>query len=298
VIGGGGLDLSGGNFAVSGCTVSNNTAVYGGGGVETTQVASLTISKSSVTGNQTTKTDSSLLGGGGLFIQGSGTTPLEPATISGCTISNNSSAYTGGGAFVTGGIRLTITGSTFAGDRGALAGGGLVTFGKAANQVATSVTGCTFTNDDSSGSGGGLVVQGDGPVAITATKVTGCTSTNGGGVFVKCYAPANGFVMSGCTVSGNTALTSNGGGIFIVATPDFHISGSSITNNWARFDGGGAYIVDSGGSVLGTTISGNAAVDGGGVVHRGSGTIALQVAKVHGNTSPTNPDIEGTFISA
>jgi hypothetical protein len=293
--GGGGLYLTRGTFAVTGCTVSDNTAVYYGGGVEANNFASITISRSTVAGNQTTQTNATDQGGGGLFIQGSGAAPLNPAAISGCTISSNSSAHFGGGALVTGGVRLTVTGSRFAGDRAAVAGGGLTAFGAAAKQVATSITGCTFANEKA-GSGGGLLFFGDGPVTMTATKVTGCTALGGGaggGLYVKCYAAADGFVMTGCIVSGNTAIL--GGGIAISLTPDFHISNSSMTNNWATSDGGGAFIRLSGGSILGTTITGNAATFGGGVAHSGSETVALQIAKVHGNTAPTDPDVEGTF---
>jgi hypothetical protein len=291
--GGGGLYLRGGNFAVSGCTISNNTAVYFGGGAEATHFDSLTITKSTVTGNQTTRTNAINQGGGGLFIEGTGTAPLRPATISGCTISNNASAQYGGGTFVTGGLMLTVTGSTFAVDRAAAGGGGLRTIGTGADQVAVSITRCQFANDNGGAAGGGLMVDGDGTASVVSTKVIGCTASEGGGILAGAHAATNGFLMSGCTVSGNTGTL--GGGLLLASTPDFHISASSITDNGAA-EGGGVLVEFSNGSILGTKISGSAASDdAGGIANLGGGTVTLQVAKVHGNTAPTNPDLDGTF---
>jgi fibronectin-binding autotransporter adhesin len=297
VDGGGGLFLTGGNIAVTGSTISSNMAVYYGGGVEANDFASLTISKSTITGNQTTKTNATYQGGGGLFIQGSESAPLRPATITGCTISSNSSASYGGGTFVTGGVKLTVTSSTFSADRAAGDGGGLLTLGAGANQVAVAVAGCKFANDSCDSLGGGLAVIGDGVASVVSTKVTGCTATlAGGGLYAVSHAATNGFLMSGCTISGNSAgIGGIGGGVWIAGTPDFHISGSSITNNSAQ-SGGGMFVANSSGSILGTTISGNvAAVHGGGIVHESGGTVILQISKVHGNISPNIPNAEGTF---
>ena len=55
---------------------------------------------------------------------------------------------------------------------------------------------------------------------------------------------------------------------------------------------------NSGGSILGTTISGNAATDGGGGVYSGGlapGAVTLHHDKVIANTAPTNPDMAGDF---
>ena len=175
-------------------------------------------------------------------------------------------------------------------------GGGLVTIGIGANRVAASVTECMFANDSvgSNGRGGGLCFFGDDLDSLVSTKVTGCTATIGGGVYVQASGAGNGFVMTASTISGNTAT--DGGGVFIFGTPDFHISGSSVTDNWAAGVGGGITADEAGGSILGTTVSGNAAgTDVGGIDQSGAGTVTLQVAKVHGNTAPSNPDVSGTF---
>jgi hypothetical protein len=103
-----------------------------------------------------------------------------------------------------------------------------------------------------------LFLVGDGPDLLVSTKVTGCTAGRGGGVYVFSSAAANGFVVTDYTISGNTAASS-GGGLTITVSPDFHISGSSITNNWA-FKVGGILVVSSGGGILDTTISLNVAL--------------------------------------
>lgn len=169
-----------------------------------------------------------------------------------------------------------------------------MTFGNAAGQVAAAISNCKFANDTAGVQGGGLDLSGDGAVALKASQVTGCSAIHGGGVYAKLTAAANGLLMSGCTIAVDSA--SYGGGLFISGTPDFHISGSSITDNWAGNFGGGVWVQNCGGSILGTTISGNAAsFEGGGIIHAGSGTVVLQVAKVHGNTAPAGPDADGTF---
>jgi hypothetical protein len=136
-------------------------------------------------------------------------------------------------------------------------------------------------------------VDGDGPASVRSTRVVGCASGFGGGVYAHSAASADGFVMAGCTLSGNVATY--GGGLAVVFTPTFRVGGSSFANNWATQDGGGIDVENSGGSVLGTRVGGNAAYAlGGGVAHFGSGTIVLQAGPVRWNTAPTGPDVFGT----
>jgi hypothetical protein len=292
--GGGGLYLESGRISVSGCTISANVAAHQGAGMVASIFTSLSISRTAVTGNVTTQATDPGDGGGGLFVMGSiNPSPLVPATISGCTFSTNVTPGDGGGALVTGGVRLTVTGSTFAGDVASGSGGGLCATGTGASQVAVTVAGCTFTGDRATSAGGGLAVTGDGPASVRSTRFVACGSGVGGGIYARSSA-ADGFVMTGCTLSGNFAVY--GGGLGIENTPAFHVSGTSISNNWASGSGGGILVRDSGGSVLGTRVGGNAAAnEGGGVYQLGTGTVVLQAAQVRGNTCINGPDVFGTF---
>lgn len=64
--GGGGLYVGAGNVIITGSLIRDNTSVYDGGGIEAKGFASLTISKSTISGNQTTVISQNA-GGGGPF---------------------------------------------------------------------------------------------------------------------------------------------------------------------------------------------------------------------------------------
>jgi hypothetical protein len=292
--GGGGMWLASGNAVITGSTIRNNSAVYYGGGVTARYLASLTISKTTIAGNRTTATNGAGQGGGGIFIKGTGAATPEPVTIKGSSITDNSSARYGGGLFAENGIALTISSSSFAGNRATNIGGGLADIGTGANKVDLTVTASTFANN-SAAFEGGLEASGDGRIAISSSKLTGNVATsNSGATYLTSTAATNGVILKNVTVSGNVA-GGNGGGVIIGNTADFHISGGSFTNNQAA-NGGGIELVASAGSIVGTTISGNdAAGTGGGIYQTGAGTVTVQAAKVFGNTATTDPDFFGIF---
>jgi hypothetical protein len=295
--GGGGVLVERGQTVISGSTIENNTADYDGGGIEATGFSSLTITKTTISGNQTTATNSIYQGGGGIFIQGSGTATPQPVSISTSSIDDNHSASDGGGLKARGGIALTISGTTFAGNQAAGFGGGVETTDNGANKVDITVTGSTFASNISKQSGGGLNVSGDGRISISSSRVIGNVANNfGGGIVAGSTAATNGVGLKNLTVSGNTCgSTGFAGGVLIGSTPDFHVTGGLFSGNDGGFDGGGIAILNSGGSIRGATISGNVAASGGGVYHGGTGIVTLQIAKVHGNTALLGPDVFGNF---
>jgi predicted outer membrane repeat protein len=250
--------------------------------------------KTTISGNQTTATSAANLGGGGIFIAGSGLTTPQPVGISSSTIGDNRSAYNGGGLLALNGIALTISGTTFAGNQSAHDGGGLMSGGTGKNKVDIAITGSTFANNFSNAHGGGIFAEGDGRLSVTTTKVIGnVANLNGGGIALEGLAANNGVVLKNLTVSGNSC-GDIGGGVEIDSTADFHVIGGSFTDNQAG-SGGGIAVFGSGGSILGASIERNAAAVGGGVNQSGPGTVTLQIAKVHGNTAPTDPDVFGAF---
>lgn len=272
VEGGGGLYIKSGNAVITGSTISQNTAQYNGGGIYAKRFASLTISKSTISGNRTTRSTGGN-GGGGLFLNGTGGTSVLPVKIASSRIADNRNeavGTNGGGLLAGGGIALTVTNSTFSGNETGSRGGAVFTSGTGANVVNLTVKGSTFSDNFADQDGGGILANGTGSILITNSKVTG-----------------------------NIARTENGGGLYFTGTPSFHISGGTITGNSA-VDGGGIYAYNSTGSILGVTISGNAAsAEGGGVLHSGVdggiGTVTLQIAKVIGNSAPTDPNTSGPF---
>jgi hypothetical protein len=292
--GGGGLYVYAGSAVVSNSTISYNTAVFDGGGIEGhgTHFASLTISNSTVTGNKTTGNNAAYQGGAGLFIEGNGSGTLQPITITGSHFTENRSDYYGGGLFATGGIALTISGSTFSDNHAGADGGGISTRGTGVNKVNLAVNGGVFSDNFAFG-GGGISAIDEGTVSITGTKVIGNHSfVDGGGIYINGSTSA---IIKNAVVTDNFA-TGNGGGLFIhtPAVPlDFQFSGGSFSGNIAK-NGGGIYFSGATGSITGVAVYGNdASAAGGGLFEDTSNVTALaaEIAKVTGNAAPTDPNI-------
>jgi fibronectin-binding autotransporter adhesin len=92
---GGGIHNASGAVTVSGCTLSGNTAPYGGGIYN--GIGTATVSSSTLSGNAGEW-------GGGMYNEGT-------LTVSGCTLSSNSATSVGGGIYNAG--TLTVSGSVF-----------------------------------------------------------------------------------------------------------------------------------------------------------------------------------------
>jgi hypothetical protein len=284
--GGGGL-FSKGNIALTSSTISNNSAGRDGGGASILSFSSLTVSKCNVTGNRTTTYATVYEGGGGMFIISGG-----KATITSSTISNNVSASSGGGIVATDGVSLDVSSSKFASNHADVDGGGLCAAGLGSSSVDLNVNGSSFFNDSAVGDGGGIDTFGGGTISIVSSKVTGNTAGSaGGGIYAHSTVATNGVILRNDTITGNDAEL--GGGVWVGVSPDFHVTGGSISKNTA-VEGGGFYSYSSSGSILGVTISGNSAGAGGGVASADS-NVSLQVSKVVGNTAANGPNIFGTF---
>jgi hypothetical protein len=297
--GGGGVYFAEGDAVVTSTIIRDNSAVYSGGGVKTSQgFGSLTISSSVITGNRTT-TAKSLTGGGGVYIQGSGgSSTLQPASIAGSAITDNASSYDGGGIDAVHGVALTISHSTVSGNHGQI-GGGLCTYGYNGDRVALTVTGSKFSDNLSTNAGGGINSSTNGALSISSTLVRGNIGTVfGGGIAVRnAVSP----VMTNDVFMDNFAEANGlGGGVLVYDTIGFVIKGGLATGNGAT-EGGGIFSYDSSGSITGITITGNAASFAGGVTNGGGhpGAVTLQIAKVFANSAPSGPDFVGadtTFV--
>lgn len=293
-IGGGGLFVTHGAAVITGSTISNNTAVYFGGGIQASNMPGLTISKCTISGNRTTNTNATYQGGGGVFVLGTGSATTSPVKITDSRFIGNRSAGDGAGLLAGDGLALTISGTTFSGNRADSFGGGISTFGFLLNKVDLTVSGSTFANNSSGQSGGGIEAYGAGLISISTSKVSGnVASNNGGGIYASSQSSTSGLILKNLIVSGNVAL--EGGGLSIVHTLSFQINGGSFTANVAGNNGGGIDVGTSTGSILGATISGNVATTDGGGVYNLVSTVTLQIAKVFANTALTNPDVSGTF---
>lgn len=95
------------------------------------------------------------------------------------------------------------------------------------------------------GHGGGIYSGSQLSVKCSAIRNNTTYNGDGGGLYVEA---ASGIAfLDGVSVDGNTAgmadSAGRGGGVFV--GEDFHALHSSISDNWAKGDGGGVYIADS-----------------------------------------------------
>jgi predicted outer membrane repeat protein len=319
---GGGIAVFFGTLTVSDqSVVSNNEAAQNGGGI--TGVAStMTVRDTVLSNNFTDQFD-----GGAFNVQG-GTLALT-----GSTLSDNRAAEYGGGIYstatVSGGIlypgTVTIGTSTLSGNSAA-DGGGIFHTGVAINGIfhpGTMTVSASTLSDNSAAYGGGI--YNNGTLTVLATTVCRNSATlagvgEGGGIDNESFSMA---LISGSTLSGNSAAQ-NGGGIFNSSHGPLTVSDSTISGNSVKFSGGGIWnggtmtvsdatlannSADYGGggiwtvgplSVSGSTISGNSTGLEGGGIHTGGpdGTLYFTVALANniiaGNsTSFGGPDIWG-----
>ena len=293
IVGGLGLDLSGGGADALGGTLTNcfilgNVAHYGGGASRGTVLnCTLALNNASLEGGATWGgyVCDSIITNNSADFRGGGTCDgtVERCTVSGnravsgggtcrgilkdCAITHNQATLGGGGSF-----QGALTGCDIGANDAAYDGGG---------SYAGALIDCRVTNNAAGDEGGGTYAA-----ALTNCTVAANTAGYaGGGVYQG--------VLDGCAVSNNTAPY-NGGGICWGSARDCAVSGNtaasgggtfyvtltncSVTGNAAEY-GGGTYR----GELRNCTVRGNTARQAGGGVCYGSATACA----VSGNTAGT-----------
>jgi hypothetical protein len=270
---GGGIENLGGTLTVSGCTLSGDTATFGGG-IDNQGTA--TVTATTLSGNSAAR-------GGG--IRNSGT-----LTVSACTLSDNNGE--GGGIYNQG--TAAVTGSTFTGNTAFPGGdgGGIANFGGG-----LTVADSTFSGNsapDETLSNGFVQIFGEGGAIFTSgtATVTDCTLSCNSAGFGGGIAAGGTLVVRGSTLWGNAAVDS-GGGLFSAFGGTATVKQSTLSGNTAGFAGGGRFF-NSGGAIANedsaltvqqSTLSGNdAAADGGGIFNTG-GTVTVQGSTLSGNSA-------------
>jgi parallel beta-helix repeat protein len=275
-------------------------------------IGTITVEGLSITGGNATESGAGTDSGGGVFIDH--TTHVR-VILRNCEVySNTAEDGNGGGIWTTRSDNLQITNNEVYSNQGS---GIVVTYGD--NTVITdnvvknnvgdgiSLVSDLGSNTDISGNEA-TDNQGSG---INLNTVTGGSlsdnlvsdnHTTGGGGGLEISGAVNGFVISGNTVRGNSALqgggidisgsvaevkdnlvesnytiaASNGGGGLYVdagATGAYVlVSGNEIFSNTTTNQGGGLLVLGNV-DVLGNTITGNSATSGGGIIATASGTI-------------------------
>jgi len=259
---------------IAGLTITDGMAPSGGGILETTTGGSLTVNNCAFTNNQAVDDGSFNNGLGGAIESARGA-----LNVSNSAFSNNTGDSFSGGAIDLGFSNTapaTISDSTFTGNQvtspGNAFGGAIGESYPQTMRSTLSITRCSFTDNTASTTGGSQAVGGAIGVFNTATISDSTFSGNvasggdaggfiaGGGAVATGYwtnsaghSPAFTLTVTGCTITGNSALGA---------------PGADGVKTFGRAVGGGIY--DSGGTagakvtliVRDSTVSGNKAVGG------------------------------------
>lgn len=224
----------------------------------------------------------------------------SPITITGLTLENGNVTGNGGAIDSTstnGQLTLandTVSGSTATGD-----GGGIYTRG------GLSVTDSTITgNSAPTGFGGGLDVNGKygsgSAVALKNTTISGNSASETGGAGLYTFRAD----IENSQVTGNTTTSTAQSGAGLVLEPKYGgtLQNSVISGNTAAGMGGGLVLPQFAGkyqplTVKDTTISGNKALSGAGVlVPEDAGNIAFSGTTISGNSATDSSSYGGGLL--
>ncbi len=283
---GGGIYLGDADVTLTETAVDGNTGQQRGGGIFSAGTTSLMTTGGSVSGNSTGTGD-----GAGMVAQQDSDVEFMGTVFVGNQVPATS---VGGAMSLFGNSQLTGT-SIELRDNMAGAGGGIYYAGAAGSTLALDDAAISGNHATGQGfSGGGLFAEGDGAITITNSTITDNEAEDGSGGGIFAFAPVavdvSGSVLTNnrATVSGGglwtrgpTTITtshfqgndagSNGGG-FIGGSPTT-VTRSTFDGNTAGAKGGGIFVVQDQAAtprIVNTTISGNTALDGGGVATLGA----------------------------
>jgi len=263
---GGGIGNYIGTMEVTNSTVSNNTAVDGGGISNGAFSNTLTVSNSTISGNSALASGfSEILGcGGGIYSQGT-------LTLNNCAMSTNSAESYGGGIFNSRGCALTLGNSTVSGNSSAYDAGAIENVGTA------TLSGATIS-DNSAGSGGGI--ENNGTLTVSNCTISGNSAT--------------------LSVTGGGNVPGSGGGIVNAVFGDVPSVGTLVMTNTtvsgnSGYEGGGIASYFGALTISNSTISGNSAKIGGGIEDAEGSTLELLNTIVAQNIAATGPDIGGSI---
>ena len=252
---GGGIYFNSASPTIINCVLESNTAVRYGGGIYCTSTSSPNISDCTISYNTAVGISGSYGGGGGVYSEDS-TPNISDSSI------NNNTALIGGGVYGDDSvfsITSCIISSNIASDRG----GGVYLFFNLNPLDQSTISGSTISDNDAY-DGGGIYCASSSPIVYTTTISGNTADRRAGGIycddssasFSTCIIDSNsaqfegGIRISGgsdsffgnCIISNNTA--DYGGGIGIsTSSPDF--DNCTVTKNIAATDGGGLRLIGS-----------------------------------------------------
>jgi hypothetical protein len=278
--GNGGGILECGTMTLTDSTVTDNTALYSGGGIELSSSAVATLTGDTISDNTQTDSDGGS-GGGGIYLE-TESEITEGLTITNSTITGNTTSENTDGAGLeingnegSGNLSdvVAITSSTFSdnllGNDGY--GGGIGQDELSTLSVSSSTISGNGPQDGAFAYGAGVYLDWEGsPDTFTDDSITGNQAYAGGGVWID----GGTATFSGTSISGNT-VTDGAGGLYTDANDGepLTITSSTISGNVVLGTVGDVLLGDGGGIVsqgcngitlANDTIASNTATNGGG----------------------------------
>ena len=233
---------------------------------------------------------------GGTASQGGGIRVSGTLSIDNCELHDNS-ATNGGGAIYGFRSDITVLLCTFSSNHalGASAGGAINTYSDTGSNSLT-VQSSVFTSNDAGLHGGAIYTNGD-AVTIQRSTISGNQALTGdGGGINKSDATGDQIEIIDSTLTGNSAI--GGGGLYFAGQTTATITRSTIQGNSASTEesgngGGGVNFAGTSLSITNSTITGNTATNnGGGLLTRiGNGGTTLTNVTITANAA--NSDSTG-----
>ena len=233
----GGGARNAGTLTVDRSTITGNTAVRAGGGIEATPGSSTTVSRSTLSENSTGAGPGN---GGGLHLTGAGAVHVERSTVSGNTAASEGGGLWNSGAGTMTVDRTTVSGNTASGAEATMGGGGL--FQEAGPTGTLTVTRSEVSHnlaDGAAGSGGGILND-QATLVVERSRVEGNSAPRAGGGI---EANVGRTTLDRTDLTGNVtgANPGNGGGLHLTGAGTVRIDRGSVTGNRAANDGGGLW---------------------------------------------------------
>jgi hypothetical protein len=275
----------------------------------------LSISGLTLTGGNTTGSGNWPAGNGGAIRENGDNLTLTACTLTGNTAANNVAGYQrgGGGALYAQSGTLTVSNCTITNNHALVRrGGGICVVNASVTIQNSTITGNdSFTGSPDAGGGGGLFLSGTGVKTITGCNISGNTANYGGAVYFK-DAPA-GSSMQNCTITGNKASfnamanpKSGGGGGVLLYNGALTIENCTVSGNSAPNTQGGGIKVKNDSydtpptktavlTLSSTIVSGNTDVSGANDINRyANALVTINADHDLFQTAPTAGTINGT----
>jgi hypothetical protein len=283
-----------GNATFNNLTIANAAApaTNGGGGLLVSQGAN---SGTTLTMNNCTLSGNTAGYGGGMFIYGSNTNvTISNSTLTG-NVANSGAAAAGGGAIeiwnAASGTKLNIYNSSITTNNCTVDGAAIKVDGanSSVKVVGSTISGNSTTSNGARG--GAISVVGSGAsVTLTNDSLTTNTTKNSAGFAISVTGVNDTLNVTGSTISGNSnvGVTNGNGALYLNGTgvATAKIYNSAISGNLGDYRGGMFIAGTENVTIAGTTIDSNIAYNGyGGAIGINAGTLTINNCTIANNTA-------------